>query len=310
MTTVVLGEPPPPLAVWLAQRRELGQDLYDEVWDGEYHVVPAAHSNHGEVQGQVTHLLWQRARQVGLWPSAPANIGGPTDYRVPDGVVFRDRDAAVFRATAAVVYEIVSPNDESYAKFGFYFDRGVEELLVVDPARRTVEWYTRGPDAFVRGAGSALLGVTEAELTAEIDWPAPGRSLHRSSREPARAASAQVPGPAAAPGPGRTSISSASMAPPHSEQVTAGVQWWPHAAWTRLTGGPPGGLTHRSPHAISAISTGTLAAGVGEAVSVPQRPLLGRRPATTPSGCSLSRPAPSTRRPSRRWSSCASTQPG
>jgi Uma2 family endonuclease len=169
--TIVLGEPPVPLADWLAERRALGQDLYDELWDGEYHVVPVAHSRHGDVQMQVAQLLWPGIRSAGLWASGPVNIGDSTNYRVPDGVVLRDREPAVYKATAAIVYEIVSPNDESYAKFGFYFDRGVEELLVVDPARRTVEWYTRGPDAFVRASGSTLLGVTEDELTAEIDWP-------------------------------------------------------------------------------------------------------------------------------------------
>ncbi|MBC8092736.1 MAG: Uma2 family endonuclease [Pseudonocardia sp.] len=90
---------------------------------------------------------------------------------MPDGVLFRTRDRGVFRPTAAIVFEIVCPSDESYATFGFYFDRGVEELLVVDPARRSVEWYVRGDTGFVRAAGSIVLGVTETELTAEIDWP-------------------------------------------------------------------------------------------------------------------------------------------
>ncbi len=73
--TIVLGEPSTPLADWLATRRELGQDLYDEVWDGEYHVVPVAHRRHGDVQSQVAVLLAPRARRPGLWPSGPANIG-------------------------------------------------------------------------------------------------------------------------------------------------------------------------------------------------------------------------------------------
>jgi len=40
MRTVLL-EPPAEVRAWLARRRELGQDLYDEVWEGEYHVAPA-----------------------------------------------------------------------------------------------------------------------------------------------------------------------------------------------------------------------------------------------------------------------------
>lgn len=169
--TVVLGEPPAPLADWLRRRRELGQDLFDEVWDGEYHVVPAAHRRHGDIEAQIAVLLWARARERGLWPSGPANIGEQQDFRVPDHVYFTHREARTFEPTAAIVVEVVSPDDETYAKFDFYFARGVQELLVVDPARRAVEWYARGAQEFRRVEDSALLELGEATLTAEIDWP-------------------------------------------------------------------------------------------------------------------------------------------
>ncbi len=170
--TVVVGEPPAPLAAWLRSRRELGQDLFDEVWDGEYHVVPAAHSRHAVVQAQVAVLLHGPARAHGLWPAGPANIGESGNFRVPDHVIFADHPTGVFEPTAAIAVEVVSPGDETYQKFGFYFDRGVRELLIVDPQRRAVEWYTRGPGGFERVDGSALLELTESALTAEIDWPA------------------------------------------------------------------------------------------------------------------------------------------
>ena len=32
----------------IARRRALGQDGMDEVWEGEYHVAPHAHSHSGE----------------------------------------------------------------------------------------------------------------------------------------------------------------------------------------------------------------------------------------------------------------------
>ncbi|MDQ3680552.1 MAG: Uma2 family endonuclease [Actinomycetota bacterium] len=34
--------------------------------------------------------------------------------------------------------EIISPDDETYEKFGFYADHGVEEIIVADPAARSV----------------------------------------------------------------------------------------------------------------------------------------------------------------------------
>lgn len=169
--TVVLGEPPAPLAEWLQHRRELGQDLFDEVWEGEYHVAPAGQRRHGDVDAQLHALLWARARRAGLWPSGPANIGEQRDYRVPDAAFFRHRRPVTFEPTAAIVVEIVSPGDESYAKFGFYFARGVQELLIIDPERWAVECYARGAEGFERADGSELLALTGPELATEIDWP-------------------------------------------------------------------------------------------------------------------------------------------
>lgn len=85
-------------------------------------------------------LLRPLARKRGLWPSGPVNIGVPDNFRLPDLVVLRQRTDAVFVSTAAIVVEVGSPGDESYRKFDFYFAQGVEEVLIVDPARRSVAW--------------------------------------------------------------------------------------------------------------------------------------------------------------------------
>jgi len=90
---------------------------------------------------------------------------------VPDRAFLRQRATEVFNPAAAIVVEIVSPGDESFAKFGFYRRLGVEEVLIVDPLRRSVEWYQRAENGFNRAGASELLSVTEAELAAEIDWP-------------------------------------------------------------------------------------------------------------------------------------------
>jgi hypothetical protein len=47
----------------------------------------------------------------------------------------------------------------------------VEEVLIVDPDTRTVEWFGGGPDAFEPSDRSTLLAITGAELAAQIDWP-------------------------------------------------------------------------------------------------------------------------------------------
>jgi hypothetical protein len=41
------------------------------------------------------------------------NLGGPGDYRVPDGGLFGCAPDAVYVASAALVIEIVTPGDET-----------------------------------------------------------------------------------------------------------------------------------------------------------------------------------------------------
>ncbi len=169
--TVLLGEPPPEVGEWLERRAALGQDRFDEVWEGEYHVAPAARSRHGLIDDQLGHVLRPRAVAAGLVGSGPLNLGEPDDYRVPDRVYLRAPLDVVFVPSAVVVVEIVSPDDETHRKFDFYFRRGVEELLVVDPDRRTVQWYRRADATFEPAERSDLLDLAAATLHAELDWP-------------------------------------------------------------------------------------------------------------------------------------------
>ncbi len=73
--------------------------------------------------------------------------------------------------TAAIVVEIVSPDDETYAKFDFYAAHRVEEIIVADPTQKTVRCFHRTVSAFGEEPGSTLVGVGVAELTASIRWP-------------------------------------------------------------------------------------------------------------------------------------------
>jgi hypothetical protein len=43
----------------------------------------------------------------------------------------------------------------------FYFDRGVAEVLIVDPIARTATWYGRGADRFSIAASSGGLSGLE-----------------------------------------------------------------------------------------------------------------------------------------------------
>ncbi len=171
MRTVVLGERPVELEDLIARRRALGQDGHDEIWEGDYHVAPHAHSHHGMVERQVEVRLFGPARAAGLVTGGSFNLGEPTDFRVPDGGYHRTAPHTLYVPTAAIVVEVLSPSDETFAKFGFYAAHGVEEILVADPATRTVRcWHLVG-GRYGESAASGLLGLPMAALQADIDWP-------------------------------------------------------------------------------------------------------------------------------------------
>ncbi|MBX3031056.1 MAG: Uma2 family endonuclease [Chloroflexi bacterium] len=172
MRTTFVMDPPPIVEDWLAQRRALGQDRYDEVWEGEYRVAPMPKGRHGRVEVELVRILMPRAARAGLVGSGGCNIGAPGDYRGPDQAYFRDWQDLTYYPTAAIVVEILSPDDESRHKLGFYFRAGVEEVLLVDPDSHTVEWLMRGRDGLEPADGSAILGISSVDLAAAIDWPA------------------------------------------------------------------------------------------------------------------------------------------
>jgi len=173
MRTVVLGPPPPEIEALIARRRRLGLDKYDEVWSGEYHMLPMAHSSHGWLQMHVAMLIEPMAVAAGLVIIGPFNLGSPDDFRVPDFGLHRQRPHAVWVPTAAIVGEIESPDDETWEKLPFYASHRVDEVLVVSAERRSATWLLRDGDHYVESEASGLLGAESARLTETIDWPDP-----------------------------------------------------------------------------------------------------------------------------------------
>ena len=173
MPTLVSDPLPAEFQALLKRRRSLGQDLLDEVWEGVYHVNPAPHSRHVAVQQQLAVVLDPLARAAGLRPRVGIfNLGEEGDYRVPDGGLLRPGADAVYLSTAAVVIEIVSPDDKTWEKLGFYAAHGVDELLIVDPQEHRVHWLAlqQGGD-YQPIERSALIALGAGELGASIEWP-------------------------------------------------------------------------------------------------------------------------------------------
>lgn len=169
--TVVLGPPSPELEEALTRRRRLGQDHFDEIWAGEYHVAPASHPWHGYIDNVLAELLGPLARAAGLVGTGPFNLGQADDYRVPDRGYHRTVPAEVWVVTAAIVVEVLSPDDETWEKFGFYGRHGVDELCVADPVTAQMSWFARDGAIYRPAESSRLLDVSVSHLASQIDWP-------------------------------------------------------------------------------------------------------------------------------------------
>src|SRR5438105_7390011 len=77
----------------LAERRRLGHDLFDEMWEGELHMVPQPSEEHQRIGTKLVALLDRVAEEVGLLLRYETSVFDPavedySSYRTPDLVVF------------------------------------------------------------------------------------------------------------------------------------------------------------------------------------------------------------------------------
>jgi Uma2 family endonuclease len=143
----VLVDPP---ADVIAERARLGLDVFDEVWDGEYHMVPTPTNEHQRMGARLLIALYPVAGSVGLEVRyelnlLPSDAVGFEDFRVPDLVVFHPSVGAEegVRGAAELVVEIRSPGDESLAKLPFFDRIGVGEVLIIDRDTKAVRRWAR-----------------------------------------------------------------------------------------------------------------------------------------------------------------------
>lgn len=67
--------------------------------------------------------------------------------------------------------DILSPGDETRQKLPFYAAHGVDELLIVDSERRSVDWLSLAEGRYEPIARSALIDLDPAERAQRIDCP-------------------------------------------------------------------------------------------------------------------------------------------
>jgi Uma2 family endonuclease len=158
-------------AVWidvpewfLEERRRLGHDRKDELWDGVLHMVPPGSFAHGSVIGGLTVALDAIARRRGMraYPSELGVFEHDTNYRVPDITIVRPEHCTERGLIGAeLVVEVLSPHDESREKQPFYAARGIRESWIVAPRTRVVEMSELREEQYVRidGHRSPTFGI-------------------------------------------------------------------------------------------------------------------------------------------------------
>jgi Uma2 family endonuclease len=169
---LILDPPTAGLDELLERRRRSGLDRLDEVWQGVLHMVPAPGEAHARIAQQLAELLGPLARAAGLMPTmGEFNLGDSEhDFRVPDGGLHR-AGWGTWAHTAALVVEIVSPGDETWDKLPFYAAHDVDELLIIDPQQRTVDWLGLQHGEYRPIERSTLISVGPQELAEQLDWP-------------------------------------------------------------------------------------------------------------------------------------------
>jgi Uma2 family endonuclease len=139
---------------WLLdERRRLGHDVRDEMWDGVLHMVPPPDGPHQRLSTAFNAMVYGVAVRRGLVPHMETGFfRNSDDYRVPDQVFSRPGQLSDRGVEGAeLVVEVRSKRDETYDKIDWYARMGVREMLVLHPHDRRVELF--------RAVGGSLMPV-------------------------------------------------------------------------------------------------------------------------------------------------------
>lgn len=147
MKAVILEVPPG----MIEERRRLGIDRRDELWEGVYHMVPPPTGAHQGIVDGLFVLLSNDAAKHGLGRLV-SNLGvreagsGDRNYRIPEWIFLRSGREGLVRPESSyvdggpdAVLEVRSPGDETDEKLPFYEKAGVGEVLTVDRDTRAVQ---------------------------------------------------------------------------------------------------------------------------------------------------------------------------
>ena len=136
----------------LEQRRRLGLDHKDEMWEGVLHMAPSPANEHQRILDELLVFFTILYRRTGRG-TIRSNINvfdeaSPLEnYRIPDlTFVAAGREALLAKdgirgGGPDAVIEVRSPNDESYEKLPFFAKLGVREVVIVDRDTKRVDLF-------------------------------------------------------------------------------------------------------------------------------------------------------------------------
>ena len=150
------------------ERQRTGADRYDEVWDGVYVMSPMANNAHQGIVSTMAAILLPAIQMKDLGcVLAGANVSDhPSDwtknYRCPDVVVYLTGNPAENREThwyggPDLAVEVISLEEDPYAKLDFYAGCNTRELLIVHRRPMRLELFRNA------GAQMQLVGTSELD---------------------------------------------------------------------------------------------------------------------------------------------------
>ncbi|HLQ46297.1 MAG TPA: Uma2 family endonuclease, partial [Planctomycetaceae bacterium] len=151
------------------RRRRLGQDKFDEVWNGVYVMAPLANVEHQDCVSGLDYLLGSVVRMSGLGMVLPGTnvsdrrVGWTKNFRCPDVAVFLKGTTAVNCDThwfggPDFAVEVASSGERVKRKLNFYAKVGTRELLIVDRYPWNLSLY-RLVDGELRLAGTSSVAT-------------------------------------------------------------------------------------------------------------------------------------------------------
>lgn len=127
----------------IRERKRLGHDRYDEVWEGVYVMPSVPHLIHQRIVGGLTKifgLVVEDDDRGQVYPGANVSdqpVNWKDNHRVPDVVVVLKKSRAIDRGVFLYggpnfLVEVESPEEDVTAKIPFYQQIHVEEPLIIE----------------------------------------------------------------------------------------------------------------------------------------------------------------------------------